>query len=51
MNRDKKNIDKKDSDVKKSADAVETPTPPQQMDPSKNPNKESGDNGSKQKKK
>ena len=46
MNPDKNAIDikgKKEIDVKKSADVVETPTPPQDMDPSKKPKKENGD--------
>lgn len=40
MNPDKKTIDKKESAPKKSPDAVETPLPPQHMDPSKKPAKE-----------
>ena len=39
MNADKNLIDNKGSDIKK-VDVVETPTPPQHMDPSKMPVKE-----------
>jgi hypothetical protein len=34
--------DKKETLLKKAADAVETPTPPQHMDPSKKPKTEKG---------
>lgn len=39
MNSDK-NTDKKEGSPKKFVDAVETPPPPQHMDPSKKPAKE-----------
>ncbi len=37
------NHDKKETGYKKSADAVETPVPPQHMDPSKKPKTEKQD--------
>lgn len=40
MNPDKKKADPIDEEKKKSADTVETPPPPQHMDPSKNPEPE-----------
>lgn len=42
MNSDKNLVDKKGSDLKK-ADAVETPPPPQHMDPSEIPETERAD--------
>lgn len=38
-NTDDKNV-KKETDVKKTVDDVETPVPPQHMDPSEKPEKE-----------
>jgi hypothetical protein len=49
MNPDKHKLTK-EQPVKKSADAVETPPPPQHMDPSKNPSKEKNHQGRKVKK-